>query len=151
MVWHRILRRRQARRLGALAFAVAAAGGIVLVAWRRDRTEEVPARLSVELEGRRRPDGSTPPLAVWRLRYEGSELRVYRDALRVIQRCPGSPACTGSERGGTLALRLEAAGEYRAVAFSRPSAADGLTLQGDLTAARREGGTVQMSAPLVVY
>jgi len=97
-----------------------------------------------------RADGSAPAPGRWRVDFEGAELRVYRNALSIVHRCPGE-GCVATARGGALELQVRAAGEYRAVVFSRPSSGSGRTLEEDLTAARARGDAVEMSAPLVAY
>lgn len=95
-------------------------------------------------------DGSAPLRAVWHLRFEGAELRVYRDE-RGLVRCPGSASCTRTDRGGTLALAIDAPGEYRALVFTEPGAGDGTNLRRDLVAASEDGNPVRMSSPLIAY
>jgi hypothetical protein len=97
-----------------------------------------------------RADGSAPVPARWRVEFEGAELRIYRNALGVVHRCPGE-GCTTTARGGVLELPVTAAGEFRALVFSRPVSGSGRTLEEDLSAARARGDAVEMSAPLVAY
>ncbi|MGZ6070405.1 MAG: hypothetical protein ACXWK8_04260, partial [Myxococcaceae bacterium] len=122
----------------------------VILAQRLGRPEPFPARVSAELEGPPRMDGSAPLRAVWHLRFEGAELRVYRDERGVVS-CPGSTSCTRTDRGGTLALAIDAPGEYRALVFTQPGAGDGTSLRRDLVAASEDGNPVRMSAPLIAY
>jgi len=149
-VWHRIGRRRRVHRLGALVLAAAAIGAAVILAQRLGRPDSFPARVSVELDRPPRMDGSAPLHSVWHLRFEGAELRVYRDERRVV-RCPGSAGCTRTDRGGTLALPIDAPGEYRALVYSEPGATDEPSLRRDLVAAGEDGNPVQMSPPLIAY
>ncbi len=149
-VWNRIGRRRRIHRLGALALAAVAIGAAVILAQRLGRPEPFPARVSAELDRPPRMNGSAPLHAVWNLRFEGAELRVYRDERRVV-RCPGSAGCTRTDRGGTLALAIDAPGEYRALVFTEPGAGDGASLRRDLVAASEDGNPVQMSPPLIAY
>ncbi len=151
MVWGRILRRQRARRLGALAFAAVVLCGVCLVVLARSGPESAAPRVSVALEGLLRLDGSTPVHAVWQISYQGNELRVYRDDLGVLHRCPGFTGCTRTERGGTLELKVDAPGEYRVLVLGRPSTAPGLSLEGDLMAARQRGDPVALSMPLIAY
>jgi hypothetical protein len=150
-VWTRIQRQRRVRQLAA--FAVAAAAGWMGGQLVRHRTAPRPAavRVSVELLGSLRPEGSTSLPALWQVRFAGAELRIYRNALGVVHRCPGSVGCTATPSGGVLTLPLDEAGEYRALVFSRPDPGDGSTLQRDLEAARRRGDQVGMSPPLIAY
>lgn len=150
-VWVRIQCRRRARRLGVTALAAVVASIGLVVARRQATPAPGPVRVDAVLEGPARSDGSAPVPAVWRLHFEGAELRVYRNALGVVHRCPGSVGCARSGRGGTLALPVDTAGEYRALVFSGPGAGDGLTLQGDLAASRARGHRVEMSPALVAY
>lgn len=150
-MWVRIARKRRRRALGLLSLAAAAACGGAVVARFRASPRPVPARIATALDGSPRPDGSAALPAVWRLRFQGAELRVYRNALGVVHRCPGSPGCRSAVRGGTLDLTVNAAGEYRALTFSRPFPGDGGTLHGDLAAASERGDEVVMSSPLVAY
>lgn len=149
-MWHRIGRRRLVRRLGVLAVAVAAALSVVAVVRQLDRPEPFPSRVSTELEGSRRQDGSVPLQTVWNIRFEGAELRVFRDEASVL-RCPGSPGCTRSDRGGTVAFRIDAPGEYRALALTRPGPGPGTALSATLRAAGDEENPVRMSSPLIAY
>jgi hypothetical protein len=150
-VWVRIQRRRRSRRLGLLALLVVATGLGVLASRRTAPAPPGRLRISATLDRPLRADGSAPLASVWRIRFEGKELRVYRNALAVVHRCPGSAGCTSSERGGTLDLPLAAAGEYRALVFSRPGAGDGQTLLGDLQAATVHAAQVEISPPVVAY
>ena len=149
-VWVRIQRRRRNLRLGALALAVAAIAATGVVAVRPGPSPSRPVHLETRVETPLRADGSVPVPGRWRVDFEGAELRVYRNALAMVHRCPGA-GCLTTERGGALELPLTAAGEYRAVVFSRPSSGSGQTLQEDLSAARSGGTGVEMSAPLVAY
>ena len=117
---------------------------------RSSRPEPSRALVSTELEGARRPDGSAPLQTVWNIRFDGAELRIYRDEVEV-QRCPGAADCTRTERGGTLALRIDGPGEYRALAFTRPSATSGTALRRELALAAEDENSVQMSSPLIAY
>lgn len=89
--------------------------------------------------------------STWRLRFEGAELRVYRNALGLVRRCPGAAGCESTGRGGMLTLPVATAGEYRAVVFSRAAGTEGRTLQADVAAAGASGVRVELSAPLVAY
>ena len=109
-----------------------------------------PIRLAATVETPLRADGSAPVPARWRVEFEGAELRIYRNALGVVYRCPGE-GCTTTARGGVLELPVTAAGEFRALVFSRPVSGSGRTLEEDLSAARARGDAVEMSAPLVAY
>ncbi|HSP20682.1 MAG TPA: hypothetical protein VLQ79_14300, partial [Myxococcaceae bacterium] len=148
-VWHRIDRRHRVRRLGGLAITLVATLCVAVVFQRFARPEQFPALISTELEGSRRPNGSVPLQTVWDIHFEGAELRVYRDDL-VVQRCPGSAGCTRTDRGGRLALRIDAPGEYRALAFTRPSG-PGTALGRELALALEDENPVQMSSPLIAY
>ena len=149
-VWVRIQRRRRNHRLWALALAVAAVVGAGLLLARPGAPAFAPVRLTTRVETPLRADGSAPVPGRWRVDFEGAELRVYRNALSMVHRCPGE-GCVATARGGALELLVRAAGEYRAVVFSRPSSGSGRTLEEDLTAARARGDAVEMSAPLVAY
>jgi hypothetical protein len=150
-VWFRIQRRRRSRRLALLALGVLAIG-LGILAFRRPAPAPATAvRISATLDRPLRADGSAPLGSVWRIRFEGKELRVYRNALGVVHRCPGSPGCTPSERGGALDLPLATAGQYRALVFSRPGAGDGQTMLGDLQAATAHATGVEISPPIVAY
>ncbi len=150
-VWTRIQRRRRYRRLGSLVLAMAAAAGGALVA--RQRLLDAPAtvRVQVELRDALRADGSAPVHARWRATYEGAELRVYRNALGAVLRCPGAPGCTGTPGGGVADVGVDAPGEYRAVVFSRRLPGQGATMQEELALARARGDRVEVSPSLVVY
>ncbi|HVP60823.1 MAG TPA: hypothetical protein VMT11_09710 [Myxococcaceae bacterium] len=150
-VWVRIQRSRRNRRLGALTLAAALGVGGALVAGRRAPDTPGPVWVSAALDGTLRPDGSAPLHGLWRLTFEGAELRVYRNALGVVERCPGSPGCTRTEQGGTLALPVGGPGEYRAVVFSSPLSGGGRTLHEDIAAAHDRGAPVEMSPALVAY
>jgi len=148
-VWVRIQRRRRIHRLGALALVVAAiAGAWVLV--RPRPSPSIRVRLATRVETPLRADGSVAVPGRWRVDFEGAELRVYRNALAMVHRCPGT-GCTTTEGGGALELPLAAAGEFRAVVFSSPSSGSGRTLAEDLSVARAGGHEFEMSAPLVAY
>jgi hypothetical protein len=150
-VWVRIQRRRRAQRLGILTLVVVGVAVAVLVSRRHPPSVSGPVRISAGLDRPLRPDGSAPLAAVWRVRFEGKELRVYRNALGAVHRCPGSPGCTPDGRGGTLELPLAAAGEYRALVFAGAGVGDGQSLQGDLQAAAARGNAVEISPPVVAY
>jgi hypothetical protein len=150
-VWVRIQRTRRNRRRGALTVAGALALAGALVAMRRAPEEPGPVRVSAAVDGALRPDRSAPIHARWYLTFEGAELRVYRNALGVVHRCPGSPGCVRSGQGGTLAMPLDTPGEYRAVVFSRPTPGPGRTLYEDLATARARGEPAELSASLVAY
>src|SRR5262249_2234052 len=150
-VWTRIERRRRIRRLEALVLAAVSLWGGVQIVHHRTAPSSAPVRVGVELLGTLRPDGSSALPGVWQGRFEGAELRIYRNAMGMVHRCPGSAGCTAAEGGGALALRVQTAGEYRALVFSRAEPGDGLSLLGDLEAARRRGDRVGMSAPLIAY
>lgn len=117
------------------------------------RMLEAPAslRVLVELRTAPRADGSAPLHARVRATYEGEELRVYRNALAAALRCPGGPECTTRRGGGVADVHVEAAGEYRAVVFSRRPPGPGGTMQEDLALARARGDRVEVSASVVVY
>jgi len=132
-----------------LVLAAAVAG--TLVARHRVLGASATVRVQAALQGSLRADGSAPLPARWRIAYDGAELRVYRNALGAVIRCPGAPACAVTAGGGALTLPVEAAGEYRAVVFSRPVPSSGATMQQDLAAARARGDRVEMSSSLVVY
>src|SRR5215831_12398464 len=89
-VWTRIERRRRMKRLVALVVAGAAIWVGVQVVWHRTTLRPAPVRVSVEVLGPLRPDGSTALPAVWQVRFEGGELRIYRNGLQTAHRCPGS-------------------------------------------------------------
>jgi hypothetical protein len=129
----------------------AAAATWALLARREQHPEQPAPRVQVELETAVRADGSAPLHASWRVAYEGAELRVYRNALGRVRRCPEGPGCVPAPGGGVLTLPLDEAGEYRALVFSRPVSGGGQTLQEDLAGARARGETVEMSPSLVVY
>ncbi len=150
-VWVRIQHSQRNRRLGALALAAVVAAVGALVATRHAPDRPLPVRVTAAVEGTLRPDGSAPVHTLWRLRFEGAELRVYRNALGVVHRCPGSPACTRGAQGVTLAVPVDTPGEYRAIVFSRPTPGDGGTLLEDLAAARARGEPAEMSPSLVAY
>ncbi|HZJ54938.1 MAG TPA: hypothetical protein VFD38_12430 [Myxococcaceae bacterium] len=150
-VWVRIQRRRRSRRLRLLAIAVAAACVGALLARRGARDAPPPVQLHVQLESPGRTDGSAPPGARWRVRYAGAELRVYRNALGMVLRCPGHPDCSATPNGGAATMTLDGPGDYRAVVFSRPPPGGGGTLQEDLLTARARGELVELSPSLVVY
>ncbi|HET6980998.1 MAG TPA: hypothetical protein VFI53_02600, partial [Myxococcaceae bacterium] len=138
-MWVRIQRQRRKHRLalGMLVLALAAAGAWALLE-RRGHPELPPPvpRVRAELESRARSDGSAPLHAAWRVAFEGAELRVYRNALGMVHRCPEGPGCAPGPGGGVLTLPLDEPGEYRALVFSRPVSGGGQTLQEDLAAAR---------------
>ena len=155
-MWVRIQHRRRTRRLGllaagGLAIGLLAAGLVLLASWRPATAPSAPVLVSATLDRPLRADGSAPLASVWRIRFEGKELRVYRNALGVVHRCPGAAGCSQSERGGTLDLPLAAAGEYRALVFSGHAAGDGQTLLGDLQAATAHATAVEISPPVVAY
>ncbi len=89
--------------------------------------------------------------AVWTVDFTGAELRVYRNALGAVRRCPGSSGCTVSAGGGRLAIPLDAPGEYRAVVFSHRPRGGGSTLEEDVESAQRRGDAVVLSTPIVAY
>ena len=150
-MWFRIQRRRRYRRFALLAFG-ALAIGLGFLSFRGPAPAPAAAvSISAALDRPLRKDGSAPLGSVWHIRFEGRELRVYRNALGVVHRCPGSPGCTKSERGGALDLPLAAAGEYRALVFSRPGPGDGQTMLGDLQAATAHATGVEFSPPIVAY
>ena len=150
-VWVRIQRQRRIHRLGAVLLAAAAAAGGGLLARNRSAPDGPRVGVATRLLGTTRADGSAALPATWHVNFEGAELRIYRNALGVLHRCPGSAACSGEGRRGTLELPVVAAGEYRAVVFAAASPGDGRTLEGDVTAARQRGEAVEMSSPLVAY
>ena len=150
-VWVRIQRRRRYRRLGALVLALAAGGGGALVARHHVLGASATVRVTAALESPLRADGSTPLHARWQVAYDGAELRVYRNALGAVVRCPGSAECTVTAGGGAMSLMLDVPGEYRAVTFSRPASARSSTMQEDLAAARARGDRVEISGSVVVY
>lgn len=150
-VWVRIERRRRVHRLGALVLAVMAGGAGAWLTRRSAVDAKAGVGVHAELQGALRPDGSAPLHARWRVSFEGAELRVYRNELGVVHRCPGSPGCTDAAGGGMLTMPLGAPGEYRALVFSRPARGVGPTLRDDLEAARARGEQVEMSASLVAY
>jgi len=119
----------------------------------RHRVLDSPASLRVQVELRTpvRADGSAPLHARWRASYEGAELRVYRNALAAVLRCPGAPECTGTRGGGVADVGVDAPGEYRAVVFSRSLPGPGATMQEDLALARARGDRVEVSSSLVAY
>ena len=108
-------------------------------------------RVQAALQSSLRADGSAPLHVRWRVAYDGAELRVYRNALGAVLRCPGAPECTVTTGGGAVTLPVDVAGEYRAVVFSRPVPGRGATMQQDLAAARARGDRVEISSSLVVY
>ena len=150
-VWVRIQRRRRYQRLGALVFALAAAAGSAFVAGHRVLGASATVRVQAALESSLRADGSAPLHVRWRITYDGAELRVYRNALGAVLRCPGAPECTVTTAGGAVTLPVDLAGEYRAVGFSRPVPGRGASMQQDLAAARARGDRVEVSPSLVVY
>ena len=150
-VWTRIQRRRRKHRLALVALVLVAGGTGALLVRHGSLVPRAAVRVQTELESAVRSDGSVPLHGRWRVAFEGAELRVYRNALGMVRRCPGGPGCVSSTGGGVLTLPVDEAGEYRAVVFSRPVPAGGRTLQEDLTAARGRGEPVEMSASLVVY
>ncbi|HEY1334558.1 MAG TPA: hypothetical protein VGF31_09905 [Myxococcaceae bacterium] len=150
-VWTRIQRGRRYRRLGVIALAVAAAAGGALVARHRVLAAPATARVRVELRDSLRADGSAPLHARWLATYEGAELRLYRNALGSVLRCPGAPGCTGTHGGGGADVALDVPGEYRAVVFSRRLPGQGATMQEDLAVAHARGDRVDVSGSLVVY
>jgi hypothetical protein len=148
-VWVRIQRRRRTHRLVALALTLTAgAAGAVLA---RARLVERPVQVRTDLETPLRTDGSAPLHARWQVRYTGAELRVYRNALGAVLRCPGSPQCMLTPGGGSVTFVADMAGEYRALAFPRPVPVSGATMQEDLAAARARSDRVEISPSLVVY
>jgi hypothetical protein len=150
-VWVRIQRRRRTHRLAALALTLTAAGAGAFLARTRLAEAPVPVQVGADLESPLRTDGSAPLHARWQVRYAGAELRVYRNALGAVLRCPGSPECMLTPGGGALTFITHTAGEYRAVVFSRPVAVSGATMQEDLAAARARNDGVEISPSLVVY
>jgi hypothetical protein len=136
----------------AVALAVGTGGAGALI-WHLAGGQAVrgsAARVEARVDGPLRPDGSAEPGRVWRLAFEGAELRVYRNGLRWGERCPGGSGCTGGPRQ-ELRLPLDGAGEYRAAAFSPGPGDDGATLRDDVTRARTRGVAVALSDPLIVY
>ena len=119
----------------------------------RTRLVETPTPLEVRADPEQplRPDGSAPLQAHWQVRYAGAELRLYRNELGAVLQCPGSPACTLTPGGGAVTFVADAAGEYRAVVFSRQVPASGATMQQDVAGARARGERVEISPSLVVY
>ncbi|HET9156292.1 MAG TPA: hypothetical protein VFN91_06470 [Myxococcaceae bacterium] len=150
-VWVRIQRRRRTHRLAAGVLALAAGGVGALLARAGLVDARAPVEVRVDLGSPRRVDGSAPLHARWQIRYTGGELRVYRNALGAVLRCPGATECMLTAGGGAVALVADAPGEYRAVVFSRPLAASGATMQEDLAGARARGDPVEISSSLVVY
>jgi hypothetical protein len=150
-VWVRIQRRRRNLHLIAGVLALAAAGAGALLARARLAEAPVPVQVQADLDGPLRDDGSAPLHARWRVRYAGAELRVYRNALGAVLRCPGSPECVLTPGGGAATFVADGAGEYRAVVFARPVPASGATMQQDLSGARARGDRVEISPSLVVY
>ena len=102
------------------------------------RAGRTPAGRGSAAAGRRAPAGREHAASTrcGASRYEGTELRVYRDALGHGASLPGSPGCTRTDRGGALELQVDTPGEYRAVVFSRPRP-PAASLQSDLAAAAR--------------
>ena len=153
-MWVRIQRQRRKHRLalGMLILALAAAGAWALLERRGHPEQPAPAPgVRAELASAARSDGSAPLHASWRVAFEGAELRVYRNALGMVRRCPEGPGCLPGPGGGVLTLPLDEPGEYRALVFSHPVSGGGQTLQEDLAAARARGEAVEMSPSLVVY
>jgi hypothetical protein len=153
-VWVRIQRQRRKHRLALGMLVLALAAGALWVGLARRRVPEPPVpalRVRAELETAVRADGSAALHARWRVAFEGAELRVYRNALGMVRRCPGDAGCAPAPGGGVLTLPLDEAGEYRALVFSRAVTGGGRTLQEDLAAARARGEAVEMSPSLVVY
>jgi hypothetical protein len=133
---------------------LALAGAAIWAVLDQRRHPEPPApapRVRAELASAARSDGSAPLHAPWRVAFEGAELRVYRNALGMVRRCPEGRGCVLGPGGGVLTLPLDEPGEYRALVFSRPVSGGGQTLQEDLAAARARGEAVEMSPSLVVY
>jgi hypothetical protein len=150
-VWVRIQRRRRNHRLIALVLTLAGAGAGALLARARLADAPVPIQVLADLERPLRADGSAPLHARWQVRYAGAELRVYRNALGAVLRCPGSPECILTPRGGAVTFVADSPGEYRAVVFTRPVPASGATMQEDLAGARARGDRFEISPSLVVY
>jgi hypothetical protein len=150
-VWVRIQQRRRTCRRVALALTLTAAAAGALLARARLIDSPVPVQVRTELESPLRMDGSAPLHARWQVRYAGAELRVYRNALGAVLRCPGSPECVLTPGGGAVTFAADMAGEDRAVAFSRPVPASGATMHEDLTGARARSDRVEVSPSLVVY
>src|SRR5262249_9515103 len=100
-VWVRIQRRRRNHRLGGLALALVAISGAWVLVLRPGVTPPTPDRPAPTVETPLRDDGSAPVPARWRIEFQGAELRVYRNALAVVHRCPGE-GCTTTARGGAL-------------------------------------------------
>jgi hypothetical protein len=150
-VWVRIQRRRRVHHLVALALALTAGGvgGVLARAGLADAP--APVEVRVDLGSPRRADGSASLRARWQVRWAGGEVRVYRNALGAVLRCPGAAACALHPGGGVVSLVVDVPGEYRAVVFSRPLASSGATMQEDLTRARARGDPVEISSSLVVY
>jgi hypothetical protein len=153
-VWVRIQRRRRKHRLALGTLVLALTAAAVWVGLTRRGAPPLPApglRVRAELETAVRADGSAALHAPWRVAFEGAELRVYRNALGMVRRCPGDAGCAPGLGGGLLTLPLDEAGEYRALVFSRPVPGGGRTLKEDLATARARGEAVEMSPSLVVY
>jgi len=153
-VWVRIQRQRRKHRLALGMLVLALAAVAVWAGLTRRGVPRPPApdlRVRAELETAVRADGSAALHAPWRVAFEGAELRVYRNALGMVRRCPGDSGCAPGPAGGVLTLPLDEAGEYRALVFSRQVPGGGHTLQEDLAAARERGEAVEMSPSLVVY
>lgn len=150
-VWVRIQRQRRTHRLVALALTLTAAAAGAILARERLVESAAPVKVRAALETPLRTDGSAPLHARWQVRYVAAELRVYRNALGAVLRCPGSPECVLTPGGGAVTFVADTAGEYRAVVFSRAVGASGATMQEDLTGARGRSDRVEISPSLVVY
>ena len=150
-VWIRIQRKRRTHRRVAVTLTLMAAIAGALVARARLVESPVPVQVRADLGSPLRADGSAPLHARWQLRYAGAELRVYRNALGTVLRCPGSPECMLTPGGGAVTFVADTAGEYRAVVFSRPVGASGATMQEDVTGARARSDRIEISPSLVVY
>jgi len=150
-VWVRIQRRRRHHRLGLLAVALAAAVAGALLATPGLIGAPATVQIRAQLQSPLRADGSAHLPARWQVSYDGSELRVYRNALGVALRCPGATECSLTPGGGAVTFRADTPGEYRAVVFSRPAPTSGKTMQEDLAGARARGDPVEISPSLIVY
>jgi len=111
----------------------------------------IPVQVQASPEYSLRADGSAPLHTRWRIQYAGAALRVYRNSLGAVLRCPGAPECILTPGGGAVTFVADTAGEYRAVAFSRPVATSGATMQEDLAGAHARRNQTEMSPSLVVY
>jgi len=150
-VWVRIQHQRRNRHVAVLVVtaAVSVAGALAVVP--RVPEKPRPLRVSAVVHGTVRPDGSAPLHTQWQLTFEGAELRVYRNALGAVHRCPGSPGCIPSGPGGRFVVPVDTPGEYRALVFSRSLSGDGGTLEEDFAAARARSQPAEMSPSLLAY